>query len=353
MTKTKATNISISNGDKIGLISNLSTMLVAGIPILEAVNSLEEDAKGSQKKVLKALGEDLVQGKHIYASFSNFPNIFDKVTINVIKASEEAGSLEATLKDIKINIQREMEFTDKIKSALIYPLVIMGVFVGVLLMILIVVVPKIATVFSRLKVDLPLPTKILIFTSNLMLQHTTEMIIGLTVFIGAVYFLFKTQKALVFRFLFSLPLIRRLVKEIDLTRFSRNLHLLLTSGLPITTALELTKEVMMRKDMAKAVSEAKEMLVSGKTLSEGLRKHKGLIPSMVIKLIEVGEKSGSLDRSMQDISDYLDYQVSGTLKTLTVLIEPLMLVAVGALVGGMMLAIIAPIYGLIGQVGGR
>ena len=165
----KTENITLSNNDKLGILSDLSTMLSAGIPLLESVNALLEDSKGNQKKLLEALRDDLTQGKHVYFTFSRFPNVFTRVTTNIVKASEEAGTLDVTLKDIKENLKKEIEFSDKVKSALIYPLFIVFVFFGVLLMILIVVIPKISSVFSRLKVDLPLPTKILIFMSNALL----------------------------------------------------------------------------------------------------------------------------------------------------------------------------------------
>ena len=249
------------------------------------------------------------------------------------------------------NIKKDNEFIDKVKSALTYPLVISVVFIGVLLTILIVVIPKIATVFTRLKVTLPLPTKILIFVSNIMLSYTIPFIIGVVIFIVAIILIYKTNKKLLLGLFFSLPLISNLVKQIDLVRFTRSLHYLLFSGIPIVSALELTEEVVLRKDIAKVIQTSKNMIISGKKLSEGLKSVKGKIPSIMVKIIEAGEKSGTLDQALKDISDYMDYQVTNTLQTLTALMEPVMLVLVGISVGAMMLAIIGPIYSLIGQVG--
>lgn len=346
-------NFSLKGSEKISLVSSLATMLSAGIPILEVVNSLSEDAKGNPKRILAALKAGLISGKNVSASFEQFPNVFDAVTVNVIKASEEAGTLDITLRDLKENMRKEMEFTDKIRSAMLYPAFIAMVFGGVLLLILIVVVPKIATVFVRLRTELPLPTKILIFLSNAILHNTVYVIAGAGLIGVGAYFLFKAKRNLIFDVLFSLPLISQLVKEIDLTRFSRSLHLLLSSGLPITAALELTSRVVITRETARIIRVSRDMVLSGKTLSEGFRIAKGYFPTIMIKLMEAGEKTGTLDRSMQDISEYFDYQVSNTLKTLTALLEPIMLVLVGIVVGGMMLAIIAPIYGLISQVGAR
>ncbi len=344
-------NISLSNAEKITLISNFSTMLAAGISILEAVDSLLEDAKGNQKKVLETLREDLIQGKRVYTALAKFPSTFDKVTVSIIKASEEAGTLDTTLRDLKDSIRKQTEFNDKVKSALLYPIVIVFVFLGVLTMILTVVIPKIALVFTQLKVKLPLPTKILIFLSDLILKFTIPTIAGITLLIVLSVYLYKRKKRALMNIVFSFPLISDLVREIDLTKFTYSLYLLLNSGIPITSALELTQDVVIRKDISQIIASSKDMIIAGKRLSDGLRSKKGTIPTMMIKIIEAGEKSGSLDRALKDISEYLDYQVSNTLRTLTALLEPVMLVAVGVVIGSMMLAIIGPIYQLIGQVG--
>lgn len=349
----KPEKITLNSGDKLSLINNLSTMLGAGIPILETVDSLLEDSKGSVKKLLEVVREDLIQGHHLHTSFSKFPLIFDKVTVNVIKASEEAGTLDVTLKDIQKQIKKEIEFKDKIKYAMAYPIVIFIIFTAVLLLILTVVVPKISTVFLRLKMQLPLPTRVMIFTSDLILHNTIFFILGVGAFAAFMVFLYKTKKQLLLGFFFSLPLIRGLIKEIDLTRFSRSLHLLLSSGITITTALDLACDVVAKKEIANAISKAKEMVYAGRDLSDGFRENKEVFSGIMIKILEAGEKTGTLEKSMQDISEHLDYKVSNTLRTLTALLEPIMLVIVGIMVGAMMMSIIAPIYNLMGQVSSR
>src|SRR3990167_3865787 len=208
--------ITLKNTDKLNLLSNFSTMITAGIPILETVDSLLEDSKGNTKKVLEIIREDILQGNHLYASFSKFPNIFDKVTVNVLRASEEAGKLDVTLLDLKAQIQKEIELNDKIKSALVYPVIIMVVFFGVLLLILTVVIPKISTVFSRLNVELPLPTKILIFASNGIMNYTIPVVgISIALAVGS-FFLYRAKKKQVLAVFYKAPLISTLVKEIDL-----------------------------------------------------------------------------------------------------------------------------------------
>lgn len=349
----KTYNLSLSTNEKIGILSNLHTMLSAGIPILEVVNSLLEDAKGNQKKILTAIKNDLGQGQHLHFTFSRFPRVFDKVSVNIIKAAEEAGTLDVTLKDVKETMKKDAEFSDRIRGAMIYPVFIVGLFFTVLLVILVVVVPKISTVFSQLNVPLPLPTQIMISMSNFLMSYPLPLTggVGLTGFIFA--FLYRRYKYEIVNLFIGLPVISKLTEQIDLTRFTRSLYLLLNSGLPITTSLELVSDVVIKKGTREAILHCKTLVISGKKFSEGLKDNKKIVPSIIIKIVEAGEKTGSLDKSLQDASEFLDYQVSNSLKTITALIEPIMLVMVGILVGAMMIAIIAPMYSLMSQVGAK
>lgn len=342
--------IRLSNSDKLSIISNLSTMLSAGIPILEAVDSLLEEVKGNQEKILNKLKEDLNQGKTISSCFARFPEAFDPVTINLIKAAEDAGTLDTTLKDLTITIKKDMEFNEKVKTAMTYPVLVMAVFSGILLLILTFVIPKIATVFSRLRVELPLPTKILIAISNALLSYTWYFVIGFIFLVIISVVLFKVKRKWFINFIFSLPLLSGLAREIDFTRFSRSMSLLLASGIPITEALALAENVVYKQEVAKVIKKALETVSAGKNISESFRDNKNIVPGVMLRITEAGEKSGTLEKSMQEIADFFDNRVSDNLKRLTTLLEPVLLIIVGILVGGMMLAIIAPIYGLIGQI---
>lgn len=348
----KTEKMSLSTSDRISFIISLTTMLSAGITLIEALDSLLEDTKGQYKKIIQTIKEDISQGKRLYVAFSKFPLIFDKVTINIVKAAEEAGTLETTLLEIKDNMEKEAEFIDKIKGALTYPFFILVVLVGVLLIMLLFVIPKIVVVFTRLQVELPLPTKIMIFVSNVMTKNTILFLVITAVVIVGLIALFVTQKKLFLQILASLPGISELVKKIDQVRLTRNLAMLLNSGIMIITALDICQEMVINKKMVGLILNAKTAVLAGKKFAEGLRSKTPVIPNIIVRMIEAGEKSGSLPKSLLEASTYIDYEVSKTLKTLITLLEPLMLVFVGVLVGGMMISIIAPIYGLIGQVGG-
>jgi type II secretory pathway component PulF len=231
-----------------------------------------------------------------------------------------------------------------------YPMIVLLVMLGIFLLILIEAVPRIASVFSRLRMQLPLPTRILIAMSNLLLTYPLE-IAGVTILlIAGVIWMFRQHRAFVLSLLYPLPVISTLMLNIDLTQFSRNMALLLSSGVPITDALELSEASVLRLDLARAIHTAHAKVMAGEDLSAALKKKKHLFPGVMVKIIEAGEQSGTLDKSMQDIAEYFDYRVTNSLKTLTTVLEPVMLVIVGAVVGTMMLSIIGPIYNLIGQV---
>jgi len=349
----KLARVSLKGTEKLELVASLETMLSSGISIMEVVKSLLEDARPGQKRILLAMQEDLGQGRRMWTTLAKFPRVFDRVSVNVIRASEEAGTLDVALADLRKTLQKNMEFGDKVKSALMYPIFIMIVFVMILFLILTFVVPKIATVFSQLRITLPLPTRILIFLSDLVVKHSLYFFGGLALLGALIWYLLTYKRRQSLELVYRLPLVSTLVLQIDVTNFTRNLSLLLASGLPITQALELVEEVVVRARMARILEFARKMVLSGKRFGDALKADKREIPSMVIKLVEAGEKTGSLDKSLADVSEYFDYKVTYTLKTLTALMEPVMLVLVGVAVGGMMLAIIAPIYGIIGQVGGR
>lgn len=347
----KLKSVRIKNSDKLNLIISLRTMLVAGIPLLEIVELLALDAKGGLKIFLDTLEADLLQGKTISSTMVKFPSIFDKVTVSVLKAAEESGTLESSLKDVQDNILKEIQFNDKIRAAALYPAVVIVVFWLVMITILVFVIPRVAKVFTALKIELPLPTKILLFASNALLYQLVWVLLGLAVILSIAAFLYFRRREWLLNAFFSLPIIKTIVREIDLTRFSRSMALLMASGLPITSCLELAKEVIIQKEVRVTITDAEEMVISGKRLSESFKKYKKIYPPIMVKLIEAGEKSGTLEELMQFVYEHMEYQVQKRLATVSTLIEPVLLIVIGLIIGSIMLSIVGPIYSLIGQIG--
>jgi|SRR5579859_736053 len=343
-------SLRLSNQERLNLISNMTTMLAAGIPLLETIDSMIPELHGNQRKVMEVLREDVSQGKKISQSFARYPDSFDAVTVNLIAAAEQAGTLETTLRDLTRTIKKEIAFADTIKSSMMYPVLVLIVFVVILLIILTFVIPRVSKVFLSLRVPLPLPTKILITASNIFLAYTPFIIIGVLLFGFMNYLLYKYYRTLLFRLILSLPGLSKLAIEIDLTRFTRSFGLLLSSGIPIVEALRLSQNVVVTHRMKKVVGKAMEMINKGRPLSEGFKDSKDVIPGMMMRIVQSGEKTGTLAKAMEDLAEHFDDRVTSLLKAFTTLLEPVMLALIGFFVGGMMLAIIAPIYSIIGQI---
>jgi type IV pilus assembly protein PilC len=342
--------VRISAKERMQLFGNLSTMLKAGIPILESVEALLEETKGGTQKVLETIQADLQAGRVVHESLAQFPESFNQVTVNLLKAAEEAGTLEVALKDVQNGLQKETEFADKLKSSLMYPAFVLILFVGMMIVMLTMVIPRMSQVFRRMNMDLPLPTRIMFAASDGFLKNYL-IIIGLVIAVAAAIGAFyHYQRKAVLNVLCSLPLISGLMREIDLTRFTRNMSLLLGSGLPIVKSLELAEDTIVKKDLRMLIISAREKIMGGEKLSTGLRTEKKLISGIIIKLIEIGERTGTLDQSMKDVALMMDYEVTNKLQKTTALLEPIMLVFVGLAVGGVMITVIGPIYGLISNV---
>lgn len=343
--------IRLKSSEKLELISNLSAMLSAGIPLLETVDALLEGTKGKLRTVLTTLKKDLESGKTIAESFAKFPDSFDSIAVNLIHGGEQAGNLEQILKDLGETIRREIEFSSRIKGALAYPIFVMLIFVLIMLVILTFVIPRIAQVFLKLKVTIPLPTKILIFMSDTLLAYWPWITVGTGIFLFAAFMIYSLRRRQVISLITSFPLLRPLAREIDLVRFTRSTALLLSSGIPISKTLELSRDVLVRTELIEVIEFSRQEVIRGKRLSESLRSSKpGLIPQILIRMIAAGEKSGKLEGAFQEASNYLDGKVTTTIKSLTTLLEPILLVIVGLAVGTIMVSIIAPIYQLVGQI---
>ncbi len=343
-------SIRLKSAEKLELIDSLGAMLSAGIPLLESVEALLEGSRGKMKIVLDGLKKDLESGKTIADSFSKFPESFDPIAINLIRGGEEAGNLEEILDDLAETIKKDIEFNRKIKGALAYPAFVVAIFVVIMTVILTFVIPRIAQVFSKLDVTIPLPTRMLMFMSEALLNFWPWIIVGLIgLGIGSVLF-YRAKKREVLYLFSSLPLLSELAQEIDLVRFSRSLGLLLSSGIPISKALELSQNVLVRRELVHLIEFTRQEVMRGKRLTDALSSKKGAVPQIFIRMIDAGERSGKLEESFQKTSQYFDDRVSATIKTLTTLMEPILLVVVGLMVGGIMLSIIAPIYQLIGSI---
>jgi type II secretory pathway component PulF len=340
----KPTKIRLRSKDQLILFTDLATMLSAGIPLLEAVESLEPDAKGNLKKVLAELHHSLLNGETLSHAMEHFPKSFDPITINLMKAAEAGGTLEETLHDIVRTIKKEVEFTGSMKIAMIYPAFVMLIFSGILIMMLTFVVPRVSQVFHALRTPVPWTTRTLIHASDFFMHHWPFIISGIILFVVLVAVFVSSHKRAVAQLLLSLPGLRKLGTSIDLARLTRTLSLLLHAGVPLDETLLLARHSVRKKNSIAVIRIMQRNMNAGRPLASGLRNIKGGIPAVFARSLETAERTGTLEKTLQNLSKHFDAQVGESLKAISSLIEPLMIVIVGGLVGGLIITVMAPIY---------
>jgi type IV pilus assembly protein PilC len=342
--------------EKLALVEDIASMLKAGIPILEAVETTAEDATNKQaKKVLMTMAEDLKNGRNLATSFEKFPKDFDTITVNFMRAGEASGNLENVLKDLAKSIKAQIELTRKVKSGLMYPVFILLILFLMMGTMFFFVLPRISKVFKRLQMDLPLPTRILVAISDFAEANRPLIIISLLSLFTLFTLFFKIEKTrkIINRLAGKLPLIAPLLKHFDLARFCRSMSLLLSAGIPITEALPLAVSSVSLPKIASALSEAEETLLQGKGVAEGLDQSKKIFPAAMRRMVAVGEQTGGLEKSFAELAERYDKKTSDAIKNMTTMLEPILIVVIGLGIGGIILSIIAPIYNLIGQMRAR
>jgi type IV pilus assembly protein PilC len=342
--------IHLTTKERLALFTDLSTMLTAGIPILEAVESLVSDSKVNPKKALLHIRASLYNGDPLSHAMADMPRAFDAVSINLVRAAETSGTLEATLHDIVLSVKKETAFSDQLRNTMIYPLFVMVIFLGIVVLMLTFVIPRIAEVFTSLNVQMPWITKVMIKASKDFMGHWFLITVAFLAIIAAFVFIARSNKRLIVRLLLSLPTLQKLGTNIDLTRFNRSFGLLMKAGVPIIESLELSERVVQKKAIIDIIEQMKIDVAAGKPLASSMRKPKSIIPPIMSRSIKTAETSGTLDQTLQNLSEYFDEQVTESLKILSSLIEPILIVIVGILVGSLMVTIIAPIYNMISQI---
>lgn len=350
MAKTSVSKIRLKTKERLSIFSDLSTMLIAGIPIIEILYSLEADAKGNPKKVLAYMRSSLANGVPLSRALSQMPKAFDAVSVNLIRSAEAGGTLETTLRDIVSATKKEMAFSEQLRMTMIYPIFVMAVFLGIVVLMLTFVIPRVAEVFSSMHIQTPWITKVMIKASNLLMTHWLSIVIGIAIIAVFAVFFIKANKRLIIRSLLALPPLQALGTDIDLARFTRSFGLLMRSGVPIIESLKLSEKVVQKKSIIAVIQQMEIDVAAGKSISLSMRQPKSPIPTVMWRSIKTAETTGTLDQILQNLTEHFDDQVASSLKILSSLLEPVLIVVVGVLVGLLMVSIIAPIYNMISQI---
>ncbi len=343
----------ITLSDKLFLTKYVSLMLKAGMDIFKTIDILINDfEKPAMKAFLSEVREGLEKGQQLHSAFAKYPQYFSKIFVNLIKAGESSGNLDGVFHDLNITLAKENELKGKIKAALIYPCLLLGVALIILIFLLTFALPKIAGVFSGSGFNPPIFSKVVFAIGLFLGGHIILILGGSFLFItGLVLFLRKTAAGKRFwqKILDNAPLIKKIRQEIALERFATTFSTLLRSGVPIIDSIEMSADIVGSKKMEHDLRKiAKEDLVKGLTIGEAF-KGSDAFPKTVSTLIAISEKAGHLDEILNTLASFYDAEVDSSLKTLVSFLEPVLLLLIGGVVGTIALAIIVPIYQLVGQ----
>lgn len=333
---------------------NLSSMLVAGLPLSRCLSVLERQSKNPRlQSITKKVQERITAGDQLFEALRDFPDTFSDLYVSMVRAGEESGNLAGSLKTLSEQIERTSNLQKKIKGAMIYPTIVLCIMaiIGVLMMIY--VMPTITETFRKLQVDLPLATEILIAVSDFMSQNvllTLGLMLG--TIMGFVYFL-RTHigKVVVHYIVVRLPVIGTLVKEVNAARTARTLSSLLSSGVDVINAIKITEDVVQNIYYKKVIAEAAVEVEKGGPLSGAFTKHEELYPILVGEMILVGEETGQISQMLIEVANFYESEVELKTKDLSTIVEPLLMVVIGATVGFFALAMIAPIYSVSDSIG--
>ena len=346
-------NISFGKGIKtetrITFTKNLSAMLTAGLTLSRALNVIErQSANKTLKEIVADLEARIRGGTSFHEALELHPKVFPKLFTAMTKAGEEGGTLSDTLKTVAKQMERSETLTKKVKGAMIYPSIIVAAMVVIGILMLLFVVPTLATTFESLGAALPLPTQIILNMSNYMTHNFIIVFIGLVIIVfGGGWYLRTTQGSAIVLFLaMRMPVIGELVKETFSARAARTLSSLLSSGVEMLTALNITHEVVGENVFGKVVAEAETRVRKGEALSVSFVEHPKLYPIFFADMVSVGEETGKVSDMLSQIADYYETDVEDRTKDLSTIIEPLLMLFIGVFVGVFAIAIIAPIYSL-------
>jgi len=352
-TRFSAFGQSITPTDKIFLTKYLALMLRAGTDLFKALDILIADFKKQAIKfLLMEIRNTLEKGQPFYVTFAKYPRFFSPIFVNLIKAGEISGNLEATFDNLSVMLEKEEDLRRRIRSALIYPILLLVASSLVLTFLITFALPRIVEVFLQGGLEPP-PFSRIVFSVGLFLSRNIVVIGTLVViFLGSsIFFLFKTQmgRILFFRFLSHVPVISTVIQRIAIQRFASTLGYLLRAGIPIVDALDLTATAIGNERMAVSLRRiAHEGVARGLTIGDAFRKETDF-PLVITNLVAVSEKAGHLDEILFTLSTFYESEIDAAVKAMVSVIEPAMLVLIGGIVGLIAMSVIVPIYQLVGQ----
>lgn len=344
---------SVPEHQKIIFTRNLGSMTKAGLSLAKSLNILAKQITNKRfKKVIEEIESNIREGKSLSQSCSVYPAIFPKVFVSMVRAGEESGKLSESLKIIADQMEGTYKIKQKVKGAMLYPGVILSAMIIIGILMLIYVVPTISATFKGLNVELPLLTRILINSSDFLKNNLlSTLIIAVAIFVSLyLFFISKIGKKFFDFSVLRLPIVGNLVKETNLSRLSRTVSSLLSSGVPYAEAVSITRDVVQNKYYKDILTMAISVVEKGGTLSSVFTENKNLCPDFITEMAVVGEETGKLPEMLMEVAIFYEESVDQKTKDMATIVEPVLLVVIGTAVAFFALAIIKPIYSLVNTI---
>jgi type IV pilus assembly protein PilC len=331
-----------------------SVMIDAGLPLVQCLDILAgQQANNDFAGVLNGVRKTVEGGTTLANALRDYPRVFDALYCNMVEAGEAGGILDGVLQRLSTHIEKAVKLRRAVKSALIYPSAVMLIAGGVITLLLWKVVPIFATLFAGLEVALPLPTRIVIGLSDAVASFAVPafVLLGLAGF--GLRFFYRTPQGRLFidRIILKAPLVGNLLRKISVGMFTRTLGTLISSGVPMLEAMDITARTSGNAVIERAILRVRRAIEAGRTIVDPLRET-GVFPNLVVQMIGVGEQTGNLDAMLQKIADFYEDEVDVAVSDLLTAMEPLIILFLGVVVGGVVISMYLPLFSLIGKLAG-
>ncbi len=336
----------VKTGDIILFARQFSTMIDAGLPIIQCLDILySQQENATLKKILKSIKEQVESGMTLAESLKKFPKEFDDLFVNMIAAGEAGGILDIILRRLSAYMEKAARLKAQVKGAMTYPIVTLVIAFGVLSVILIFVIPVFEDMFADMGSNLPAFTQVVIDVSDFAKGNVIYIVVGMILFFISFKKFYSTDKgrAAIDDLLLKLPIFGILIRKVAVAKFTRTMSTMLSSGVAILEALEIVAKTAGNKTVETAIYSVRADIAEGRTMADPLSET-GVFPAMVCQMIAVGESTGALDSMLEKIATFYDEEVDQAVENLTALIEPFMLVFLGITIGGLVIAMYLPVF---------
>lgn len=347
------TSKKISRQDMIGFCFHMEQMTRVGVPIIEALEDLRDSMENPRfKEILSAMITSIQGGKTFSGSMEEFPSVFDDVFISLVRVGEHSGELNKVLLNVTETLKWQDELAAQTKKIIMYPLFVGSIIIGVIFLLMIYLVPQMVGFIQNMGHEIPLHTQVLILVSNFIIQYWYLLLISPFALFFSTSYLAKTKPAVRYKIdglKLRLWLFGPIMRKIILSRFASYFALLYSSGVTVLDSLKISEEIVGNKVIAAALMQVGQDIADGKNMSESFNSV-GLFPPLVLRMIKIGESTGGLDTALLNVSYFYNRDVKDAIEKLQSMIEPMMTVVLGLILGWVMLSVLGPIYDVISKI---